>query len=251
MSFNLTKIGRPIARIEGGKLDKNKVYLSTEEQDNEYIKEFSNLELNNDSKFQQIPSDNNREILYIVGASGSGKTTYATNYIKELRKKHKDIPLYIFSTLHDDYTELEPNRIKLDTTLINDPIKAEDLANSVCIFDDVDCISDKNIKKSVWFTLTQTLEIGRHFNIYVCMTNHIACAAESTKKILNESYSITFFPQSGSSGNLMTLLKNHCGLTKNDIEKIKKLKTRWCTIYKHYPQCIMSERNLYLLHNSE
>jgi hypothetical protein len=35
MSFNLTKIGRPIARIEGGKLDKNKVYLSTEAQENE------------------------------------------------------------------------------------------------------------------------------------------------------------------------------------------------------------------------
>jgi hypothetical protein len=250
MAFNLTKMGRPIARIEGGKLDKNKVYLSTEPNDNEYIKEFTNLELNNDSKFQQIPSDNNREILYIVGASGSGKTTYATNYIKELRKVKKDIPLYIFSTLQDDYKELEPNRIKMDEGLINDPIQAEELKDSIVIFDDVDCISDKNIKKSVWYTLTQCLEIGRHYNVYVVMTNHIACGGESTKKILNESYSITFFPQSGSSGNLMTLLKNHCGLSKKDIEKIKTLKTRWCTIYKHYPQCIMSERNLYLLHNS-
>ncbi|MFM7983641.1 MAG: hypothetical protein ACKPKO_30390, partial [Candidatus Fonsibacter sp.] len=45
-----------------------------EEDQNGLIKEFRQLKIANDSKFQHIPDTTKREILYIPGTSGSGKT---------------------------------------------------------------------------------------------------------------------------------------------------------------------------------
>jgi len=38
-------------------------------------------------------------------------------------------------------------------------------------------------------------------------------------------------------------------MDRKDIAKLKKLKSRHVTIYKHAPQFVMSERGIYLLNN--
>jgi predicted AAA+ superfamily ATPase len=59
------------------------------------IDEFKILKLANDSKLQQIPdttrkeNEKYREILYITGASGSGKSYYTKSYIKGISKVQK------------------------------------------------------------------------------------------------------------------------------------------------------------------
>ncbi len=253
MSFNFNKIGRQVAKINNGKYNGCKVYLSEEaiDEKNEYVKEFNAFNIPDEGKFQQMPNKNlNREVVYIVGPSGSGKTTYTTNYIKEIQKIRKDYPVYIFSSLNDDYKELDVKRVKIDKSLVDNPISAEELANSICVFDDVDVLSDKKIRTSLLSTLDQVLEIGRHFNIYLIMTNHLASNGKDTRRILNECHTITYFPQAGGGGNLNYMLEKYGGLNKKQIEAIKKLKTRWATLYRHYPQFILTEKNIFLLHNS-
>ena len=43
------------------------------------------------------------------------------------------------------------------------------------------------------------------------------------------------------------LLEKYCGLDKKEIMKQKKMKSRWVTIFKHYPTIVLSERNVYML----
>jgi predicted AAA+ superfamily ATPase len=251
MSFNFDKIGKNIAIIKGGKYDKKRLSISESNtnEDDEFIKEFTKFHIHDEGKFQHCPDKNKeREILYIVGASGSGKSTYATAYIKEVQKIHKDYPLYVFSTLTDDFEELDPKRIRIDKDLIDNPITIEELKNSICVFDDIDVLPDKKVRESLIGTLNQILEVGRHFNVFLIMTNHLATNGKDTKRILNECHSITIFPHSGSGRNITYLLENYAGLDKKDILKIRKLKSRWATIFKHYPQCVLSEKNAYMLH---
>ena len=253
MAFNFASIGKSVSKIIGGKLDKKIVYLNGNDDDNEdnedFIKTFTKIELPKASKFQQVPNKEvNRDVCYIVGPSGSGKTTYTTAYVKELQKKNKDYPVIIFSTLDDDYNDLKNiKRVKICMDLVTDPMKAEELKETICIFDDIDCIADKKIRGAIFTIIKQVLEIGRHFNTYVIMTNHLATNGPDTRPILNEASTITFFPQAGGGRGLTYLLQNYCGLTVKDIEFIKGKKSRWCTFYKTYPQILLFEREILTL----
>ena len=82
--LNLNKVGRPLARIDGGKYSGHVVSVSDQflnskqkEPVDNLIQEFRQLKIANDSKFLHIPdTTKEREILYITGPSGSGKRTY-------------------------------------------------------------------------------------------------------------------------------------------------------------------------------
>ena len=84
--LNLNKVGRALAKIDGGKYSGRMVsvsdqFLNSSNQNKEpsdgLIQEFRQLKIANDSKFQHIPdTTKEREILYITGPSGSGKSTY-------------------------------------------------------------------------------------------------------------------------------------------------------------------------------
>ena len=101
--LNLNKVGRPLCKVEKGKYNGYIVSVSDqqpneEEYNEELIKEIKRLKIPNDSRFQHMPdTTREREILYITGCSGSGKSTYTRRFIEQLKKAKKDIPIFIFS----------------------------------------------------------------------------------------------------------------------------------------------------------
>ena len=79
--LNLNKVGRPLARIEGGKYNGMIVSVSDnfasnagDDDRNGLIKEFRQLKIANDSKFQHIPdtTKGERDIVH-NGAVGLGQ----------------------------------------------------------------------------------------------------------------------------------------------------------------------------------
>ena len=97
--LNLNKVGRPLARIDGGKYSGRVVSVSDQfasnakEGDDGLIKEFRQLKIANDSKFQHIPdTTKERSIFYITGPSGSGKSTYTRKYLEQYKKNIKTDP---------------------------------------------------------------------------------------------------------------------------------------------------------------
>ena len=144
------------------------------------------MKIPNETKFQQIPdTTKERDIIYITGPSGSGKSTYVRKYLEQYKKKNKDKPIYMFSSLPDDESldSIEPQRIRLDESIYQDPIEIEDLANSVVIFDDIDVMCVKTIRDAVYNILNKTLEIGRHFKITALVTNHLPTNGKETRRI--------------------------------------------------------------------
>ena len=205
--LNLNKVGRPLCKVEKGKYNGYIVSVSdqqpNEEEDNEeLIKEFKRLKIPNDSRFQHMPdTTREREILYITGCSGSGKSTYTRKFIEQLKKAKKDIPIYLFSALPDDESldSVKPLRIQLDESLIEDPIDIKEFADSVVLFDDIDVIHDKKIREAVYKIMNMGLEIGRHYKINMVITNHLPTNGRDTRRILNEASSFTYFPHSANA----------------------------------------------------
>jgi hypothetical protein len=246
MPFNLESQGKTLAKIEGGKFN-NKI-VSISDKDEDVAKNFTNIHIPDEGKFQQIPDPEvERQIIYVFGPSGSGKSYYAKSYINQWKKQHKGGDVYLFSSLEDDKTidEIKPQRIIIDKKLITDPIDTEMFKDSMVIFDDIDVIRDKAIKEAIYDILNSILEIGRHFNINCILTNHLPSNGKDTRRILNECHSITYFPHAGAGRQQRYFLENYAGLDIKEMKKIKKMNTRWATIFKTYPMCVMTEKDLF------
>lgn len=253
MSFNFEKIGRVFATIDGGKFNGKFVSINASDKEEQATKSYTEIPLK-DGKFQQVPNFNApknsaREILYITGASGSGKSTYTLNYIKQYKKKHSKNEIWLFSALTEDETidKIKPKRIIIDDRLITEPIDLEDLKDSICIFDDIDVIKNKDHRAAVYDTLNAILETGRHFNISCIITNHLPTAGKDTRRVINECHSVTYFPQAGAPGQMKRLLQDYLGLDNKTLKDIRKMNTRWATIFKNFPMCIMTEKKVFSL----
>lgn len=243
MSFNTVGDGIPFVKVKGGMRDGKIIYLSDKEGGLKSIK------LSGEEKFQPIPNTKKeRTIHYITGRSGSGKSTYAFNFLKEYKKKYKDNPIYLFSRLGEDSSidKIEPLRVNLGENLLEEPIDTQELKNSCCIFDDIDTLNDKDIKKVVENIRDDILETGRHHNITCLITNHLATGnGRDLRRTLNESQYMVFFPQNWDRG-LKYLIDNYMGIDKKQFKKIKASKSRWCCFHKDYPNAVILEKEIFI-----
>jgi len=205
-----------------------------------------------DEHFQLIPNTKKERTCHaIFGQAGSGKSFWCCEYIKEYIKVHPKRPVYLFTTITSDIGCLKDIKkikiVELNGGFADDNIPMEDLKQSLCLFDDIDNIRDKHLKKKLFQTLNDTLQVGRKFEIDVLITFHVATAGNDTKIILNECNSVSFNYKTFGNRALKYLLDAYLGLDKKQIERIKKLEGRMITVLKTYPKLVLSEKELYIL----
>jgi len=250
MSLNFENHGAILATVKDNpSLDKKFISVSTSKTSESGDLTFPAIQLSA-GQFQPVPNFNSeRSVNYIVGASGSGKSYYIKQWIKEYKKKYKKNGIYLFSALSEDETldEVKPQRVCLDDAFVKDKIDLEMFSNSLVIFDDTDSIANKPLKIKVYDYLKQFLNLGRHFNISLYVVNHTPTGTRAeSKSILNECHTITFFPANWNR-QLVYLLQNYAGLDTKALQKVKNMESRWITIYRHYPQVLMNESEIMMM----
>jgi hypothetical protein len=250
MSLNLDRVGATLAVIKDDPKMKNKIVsVATDNLGDDDMKTYQSIKLQT-GKFQPI-GDWNRErsVGYIVGASGSGKSFFICEWVKEYKKKFKRNPVYLFSSLDEDESlePINPQRIILDNDFLNEEIDLTMYKDSCVIFDDCDTISNKKIKERVYTLMNMMLNTGRHFNITIWCVNHTATGTKMESKIiLNEAHYIVYFPVN-QNRQLVYMLENYCGIDKKQMTYLKNLGSRWVCIYKHFPQVCITEKQMFLL----
>jgi len=244
MSFNFSKEGFPLAIVKGGKENGSKLYLNDKE--NEKIKTFTKINLK-DGMFQVIPNTKReRDVILIVGASGSGKSTFTRNYVIEYHKTFKDRPIFLFSHLDEDKVldDLKLiKRIKIGDNLLEDPLTSKDFKDCLVLFDDVEIITNKLLRKVVYQLMEEIAKTGRHFNTSLIMISHTGVGNEM-RTILNETHMFVYFP---FSMNLKYTLEKYLNIDQKQIKQIKATKSRWAVIYKNYPQAVLTEKHAFVL----
>lgn len=205
--------------------------------------------------FQPIPDKNKeRSITYVTGASGSGKSYWTRMYVDEYKRIYPKREVYLISSITDD-SSIDKikglNRVSLEGEFLTSDVTASDFKDSCLIFDDTDCITNRPLKAKIVGLLNSVLETGRHFNVEVIYTSHLACDGLNTKRILNECKAVVIFPTGLGGRSIKYLLDNYFGLDKDQIKKIKSLNSRWVSICKTYPMCVVSDKESFILNDRD
>lgn len=259
MSLNFEAIGQPICIIANRDDDKRKTrannpIVCVSETKSGVARPFDNLSLEgrDDQYFQLIPNpETERQILYITGSSGSGKSYFTKKYCREFARIFPKRPIILISSVDkdesvDDIKNLK--RLKLKSTeFLEEDFVIDDFKDCLVIFDDTDCITDKKLRTKVNGILGMILETGRHTNTYCIYTSHLATAGNDTKRILNESHSITFFPRTMGGRMMKYLCEGYLGLDKKEIQHLKNVPSRSITVMKTYPKVVVGDKDVFLL----
>ncbi len=254
--LNFDKIGRPVCIIKGGSMDGKMIHLNADPDNTlnvKYIDEFRLPDGDTGKLETAVDTTSERNIVYITGPSGSGKTYFSAQYIKKYQKKFPSRLIILFSAIEHDESldQLGVKRIKLNKSLVEDPIKPKDLQDTLCIFDDVDSIQNKPIRSAVMSLLNSVLQEGRHFQTSALLTYHAPTDRMNTRLMLCESHIVVSFLNSGSAHSLKYLFNTYLGIDDVMLKKLKKEKTRACVVFKNYPACVMTDKMIRLLNKDD
>ena len=205
--------------------------------------------LRSGGKLQPLPNFNRIEKVYISGISGSGKSTFASNFIKEYLKFKKKNEFFVISNVQEDEVldKLKPIRIDLEDEDSLAETRADDFFDSIVLFDDTDTISNSLVRRFVQNLRDTLLEEGRHYNATTVAVSHVLCNYMATRKLLNESTSVVFFPKFGSDAHNYRFLKNHCMYSDDIIRRLLNLNSRWVALYRTSPNYVIYEKGVFLL----
>ena len=221
------------------------------------------IELSDDlqkKSFYLPPSEGHLEVLpleessriSIMGPSGVGKSTWTGNFLLQYKKKYKKNRVFVFSPVHDDESfkkpALEAQYVKLDQSLLEDPLDISEFESSCLIFDDIESINERRIQEAVIFFRDVCLETGRHRNITVLCVSHIILNGAQSKKMLNEGDEVVVFPRSNFNA-IKNLYVRYYGFSKDDVNYLKALgqTSRWAMIKRSFPTCIVSSNVIRIL----
>lgn len=209
------------------------------------------ITLDDDGQFELLPSPDpkKREVWYIAGASGSGKSWIAKGLGEYYKKLFPEREVYLVSKLQEDSGTLDkmkpkPKRLNVQS-FIDDYPDLEEFKDCMVIFDDYDTFTG-DAEKVVHKLIDDLATMGRHTNTTMLCLSHYLTNYKKTRLLLNEATHIVVYPMATSYHALSYLLKTHIGMTKDDVKDLKKM-GRWVCVYKHYPQWLCSAHHARIL----
>jgi len=209
------------------------------------------IELDDEGQFELLPScdPSRREVWYIAGQSGSGKSYIAKGLAHYYNKLFPDRGVYLVSKLNEDST-LDAlkflKRINIQS-FIDDYPDLEEFKDCMVIFDDYDTLTG-NAEKVITKIVDDLAIMGRHTNTTILCLSHYLTNYKKTRLLLNEATHIVVYPLSTSYHALRYLLKNYVGIDEEDLKRQRKLGSRWLCYSKGFPQYMISQKNAELLH---
>ena len=244
--------GKEVAVIRNAdpKIKDKMVYLANE---SETIRNpFDTIETKKGEKVHLNVPTNNRMVLYVVGMSGSGKSYWSTQFVKEYKKKNKDKKVFIISPITDDENINSIKNLERinphSENYVKQPPPLNYFKDGLIICDDIEAYSKKTLT-SVMALINAVLTTGRHHNISLLFLAHTATNGAMSKIILNEAHGLVIFPANMSGKSSKYLLDTYYGLNKHQIEKVKKMPSRTVIIFRSYPTLIISENQITPLPN--
>ncbi len=191
-----------------------------------------------------------REIVYIYGASGSGKSSLCRSYIDEYKKEFPANKVYVFSLKDNDVTLEDKDIVRIPNRLdLLVGIDIETLRDSLVLFDDCETYTDKPSAEEREINRIQDniCQIARDRRIFCIITTHRACKGKQSVIVLNECHKIISFPGRVPARSFKYLFGEYGGLDSKEITKLIKSKSRWVCINKEYPRYVLEEECCYTL----
>ena len=186
INFNLESVGKDIAILKN-KTTKKEKPIHVSESTEDVRNPFETIEAKGNEFIQLAPSSKDeRSMIYVVGMSGSGKSYWTTQYVKEYLKKNKKNKVHLISPILDDknINSLKPNRINPNTqAFLDDPPISEDFKNSILICDDIEAYDKKTLVR-VMTLVNSIATTGRHHGCSLMFLAHTATNGAMSKSFI-------------------------------------------------------------------
>lgn len=211
------------------------------------------IELDDEGQFELLPTPDpkKREVWYIAGQSGSGKSYIAKSLASYYKKLFPDREVYLVSKLEEDAT-LDAlkflKRLNIQS-FVDDYPDLDEFKDCMLIMDDYDTLTgdaDKVIHKLI----DDIAIMGRHTNTTMLCLSHFLTNYKKTRLLLTEATHLVVYPQSTSFHALRYLLKNQIGIDEDDLKRYRKFGSRWLCFIKGFPTMMVSQKNAEILHQA-
>jgi hypothetical protein len=253
--MNFEQIGNPICKIINETTKKKivNIYMAPLELAKTIEHPASTIEVPDGELMQHLPyqnktAGNTRQIVYISGASGSGKSFYTSLYLKEYLKLFPKNLIYIFSSVEKDEAldgiSKRIKRMKLDEKLVNTPLTIEDFKDCLVIYDDTEMLSNPMLIQKLNAIKALIMTTGRHTNTFYIETSHVTGGSKN-RLILIEAHSVTLFLISMGYKQIKYFLETSFGFSMDQIRMIQNIKSRWVTLFRTQPITIMHEHGIF------
>ena len=191
--------------------------------------------------------------VFAAGGTLSGKSYLISKLAKDYIKQFPKNKVILFSWVNDDenYKEMRNNshfhKIRIDESILDNPIELSELHDSVVIFDDIEHFADRDIVHELERLRNSCVNAGRHDNIDVLCARQNLLEGLKTKTLLNSCFQVIGFPHSSSRYQLGEWLRRHMFLDKRLINKILNVPSRWVIINRAKPSYCLHQKGCFLL----
>jgi len=217
------------------------------------------LELNlNSKKCFFFPNVGGRQVIFVAGRSGSGKSTFIRNYAVAYQDYY-DRPCYIFSSKDSDpsldkfygqsYGMLEGKLKLFQIDITEDNIEEftsekilGEFTKSLVIFDDV-LMSDRKMEKQVDRLLTLMMKLGRQAEISVIVSRH-ELQDTRNKQVKEEAHMVICFPAHSFKKHIINFC-TQIGVSVEGTKKILASQDRWVGIKTQAPLFAISTSQIF------
>lgn len=187
---------------------------------------------------------------------------FKLNAIDIYEKVEKEEPVVVTKEFEDgeiheqEEEEEEPPKRKKrkkniktgEYALLKYPLNPSKVNHSCILFDDIDYIHDKEIKKEVETFLKDCQGTGRKDRVWVLLTSHIICKGWDTQLTIGEATWIVVFVNGGIGRGIDYFLRTYLRINDKElIKKIMELPSRWVAIHTRAPLMIAYQNGAFLI----
>lgn len=205
------------------------------------------VELPPNSTFSLLPTNDKkaRDVFYICGPSGSGKSYVAKGIAQEYHNLHPDRTIYLVSKLTEDSTlDKLKYLVRLDPEKLREsPLEdLKQLTESLVIFDDIENF-DRETDKVIQNLVNMIASTGRHELVSMIYITHLLSDYKRTRLVLMEATQYVLYPLSTGSHAFNYMMKTYLGMDSKESNALRKTGSRWISIRKHFPQVLITEHS--------
>jgi len=209
--------------------------------------------LKGDDKLQPLMCDQygsypNRVCL--AGTSLCGKSYLAGKMAEDYSSRFPDNKICIFSYIDQDdaYDSLKNlHRIRIDESILDEPIDLKELHDALIIFDDIECFTNKYIRDELVRLRNACINSGRHEGIATISIRQQMLEGSQTKATLNGMFQFVGFPHAASRFQFGNWLDRYLGLNRKQIKEILKLPSRFVLVNNTAPLFVLYEKGCKLI----
>jgi len=105
-------------------------------------------------------------------------------------------------------------------------------------------VNNQMIQDYVFSLINDLCSNGRHVKTSILCSSHALYEGQKTSELLNNMTDTILYPLTSGEHHIHYFCKQYLGMTKNKIEMLRQLRSRWVLVHKNDPRYFMYDHGV-------